>query len=768
MITLIKAIFLGTVLIATSSFANIFDVHHGQPLKLQNLFLFNDVPQLYPVGLFRANGKRSVYVMLARAKDGNTYVVVRDRYGVRVPKITSRSMTYYDGGLFSGGRGTHDLYFEMGGRFLVPSTQKQNYLNASQGVTLYSENYAPVSFTEVHDLRPSRLKALGFSSLLAPRNKSAKVKPQPKPAPLTTQEGAKLVMLQVVNPNEDFRSQYSSRRAIRDFGEKIDSSKAAVLETNLSGSGLPGGPASVFLVKQEALDDMKAAIAKLNVGDVREVNFTSIQKTLADGPAALKLETSEALRILEASESSSKINLEALASAVVVLANQNVKFWTQVKQERTKDEVIQLLRQIASVLGVLEKIHLALDQQMQYDVRVQFADRLLHAEVAASARANPLQSEMSKPLEVMGEKLLTVLDHFQHPEAQKIIFIAGTIMNGIGQRIYWQKASGSKKTYSQLYFENFRSSEKLGLEFLRKAEDLNKAGGLIRLESSGGGVFQNVFGSINGELVGIKDYTKGRALYSDRWTMNPLVDLGRPDRRVQVIQEVLQTVITLDKDAEFLAQWKRTKDKLYQLQRFGLDRAAGLEYIAQGYLSKPTIERITPELENMLGRPLRADFSVNQFIRENMIQDDRDGRDEKIYGSNKMLSLLMSIGWGWWTSDSSYPGFSQITFHKSAVEIFTKLMEASSISIINEGTYISVLEGAINLSRYLHANDDLVDPELAEGLRRMNAVIQNQLLRGFDPKKAVGNSTNGKAAPKYEFTTVRPAAYYCAHLFSTN
>lgn len=760
-----NTLFLFTFFLAHSSFANLFDFRNGLPLKTENFFAPNEVPQLSPVVLLRANNINGAvaYVLLSRDERGNTYVLVRDRFGVRVPKITNRSTSYYDSGLVAGGRGTLDLYFEMGGRLLVPSNQKQNYLNATQGATLYSEDTAPISFTEIKDFNRSKLNALGFQKLMAPEKKATNANSEPNPEALTTQAGSKFSMLEVFNASDDLRTNYSSRRAVRQFGEKIDSSKAAFLDTNVVGSELHGYSDPLFLVKRESVDDLNESIRKLNAGDVREINYSAIRKALEDGPTLIKMEVAEALRTLTLGQETARVRLEALAQSVIVLSNQDAAFWSRVKKGKAQSDVIQILRQIATVLGKIEKIHLALQIQMQYDARLEQKEFVWSSDVLEQVKSNPLQTEMARPLELIGEKLLTILDRFQHPEAQKIIFIGSTIMNGIGHRLLGQKASGSKKTYSQLYFDYLRNAEKAGLESIRKAEYLNREGGAIRIESNGGGVFQNVFGSVNGELVATKDYSPGQAIYLDKWILSPLVDLGRNDRRAKVIQDVLQTVIELDKNSEFLAQWKRIKDKLYELQRFGLDRAAGLEYLAQGYLSQPTIERLKPDFERAFG-VLREGVTLNQIIRKNL---NDESLNEKIYGSSRVFSLLVNLGFGWWQGGETYPGFSQMSFHKSAVEIFTKLMESSSISIINEGTYISILEGAINLSRYLQSHEELVDMELARGLRLMNSEIQNQLLRGFHPKVAVERSTNRSAVPKHVFDAQRPALYFCAHLFSS-
>lgn len=561
--------------------------------------------------------------------------------------------------------GSYEINFGSGERLIVPTIQqKENYLQTHLGPTLMSPNHAPIMFAR-KTITPETLEALGFAPYLASASENPVREYEKEKEPPF--ENPKVIRFVRILLKEKVR--YTVQDEIEKQISAMDSQAVRALKSNsIFGSG-----GLYALVRVSSINALKRQLAPFRsyIAAIDVINPAQdfAQTTSIQTPGKIR----HAIDLLN------KTN-EPLIKRTILLKGLATTPNLDRLSEATK---IELTTAIVTTLTELIQTESQISRWLQYVVAVQDLSKLQPGSspsVGVGSEINFVHTEMdpARPVFLDGIRqsatdAFIVLDHLNTRLAHQTILqfsesAAITVLPVISG-----DATGTGKSYFQVWLdEHVRAMDLVNrLPTPPRPDAFEKA--QLGLQRHSGGIFKNF--RFSGEFYHLLDYEK-RPIYplQDSIPTALLALLGskkKASEREQMKRAVIQTIIDMDRRAERLIAWQNNNK----------------QYRDQSYESEDT-----------------DDVSGSEQIRLFLMR--------LVYGAQTFVPLAMG------------DDFSMPLYQKSILDIQSQLLEIADVSIRTQGTYISLLDSALEMVKKIE-NDKGLTARNDFGVGRRAVTLQS-------------------------------------------
>ncbi|MCB0394595.1 MAG: hypothetical protein KDD25_08545, partial [Bdellovibrionales bacterium] len=363
---------------------------------------------------------------------------------------------------------------------------------------------------------------------------------------------------------------------------------------------------------------------------------------------------------------------------------------------------IILIKGLISTLGDIDQLHSLVQNFAMYETAIE--DRksgqdqknnfVGSFENIRRSENHVLNEIWLAPLRSLGQKGFAVLDSLNHPIAREIIVEAGSAIYGSGLPLL----SGSPARSSHSYFREWLNQLRAQSALVDKLPDNYDFGALegleLRISSHSGGLFENM--KVSGEMSSLSSIAK-RPIYfrvRDNSERLPTYLFGMPGDKQPFKRELIQYIIEADKNAEKLATWSREATKARESGRPGFDRSYSVE------------------------------------------------------GDDKLFSLIVSLPYMPSIARYAVVGFSEVEYQFNIIDLLQKLLEISSTSIVNTGTYVSILEASLTVIQNVEREYGLTSgdqPQLAAAAVRLQRTVHHKMMTGLSWMSHKGENSNACA-----------------------
>ncbi|MBK8203400.1 MAG: hypothetical protein IPK68_14090 [Bdellovibrionales bacterium] len=202
----------------------------------------------------------------------------------------------------------------------------------------------------------------------------------------------------------------------------------------------------------------------------------------------------------------------------------------------------------------------------------------------------------------------------------------------------------------------------------------------LRMGSHSGGIFENL--GVSGEMTSLVSIARHPIYFTseDATVRLPTILFGLPAVDKEMLKrELVQYIIEADKKAQKLSVWSKA----------AADRLRGHGAIRNSF---------------------------------------------KVYGDDNLFKLIVGLTYVPSVANYAVPNFSEAEYLRTVVEILQQLIEIADTSLVNVGTYVSVLEAASSIVKDVERQYGLNSRKQA-GLARATVLLQrtmhHRLLKGL-------------------------------------
>lgn len=567
--------------------------------------------------------------------------------------------------------GSADLYLESGERVLLPTKQqKENYLNTSLGPTIIYSDKAPMPLKDV-GVSDQKLQRLGFARFIAP--------PENKQQSSRRDEWTNYSPLQnldtkiIVQIQFKDHLEYDRQSQIEKNLKNLDISRVKFLEL---GNQILFGQASITLLADpSALDLIRQHVDADAVVSISTFNPKQITTGERKLPTA---ELGQFIANLSDKRSPLQTRIESLH-----LVHQNADQLASLADNYK----IRLMKGILNTLGDIDQVHSQIHKFSMYETAVQdFKAGRRVREYRVSSLNNIRRSEAHaaralflEPLRRIGRQGFEVLDRMQHPIARQMVVETSSAIYGAGLPLLQGQPTGISHSYFREWLDQQQESLAL-IDKLPQQADFAALEALeLRMSTPSGVIFENM--GVSGNMSGLSSVARRPIYFTDQDTTErlPTILLGLPGNKDALKRELIQYIIMADKKAQKLAAWSKEASK-------GRDEA----------------------------------YSRN--------------RSFEVEGDDNLFKLIVGLTHIPSIAKYAVPNFSEVEYQRNIIEVFQQLLEIANTSIVNMGTYVSLLEASLVAIKEVERQHGLNNHNQARLTRRavqLQRIVHHKMIRGL-------------------------------------
>lgn len=342
------------------------------------------------------------------------------------------------------------------------------------------------------------------------------------------------------------------------------------------------------------------------------------------------------------------LNDESLAlqirTSLLVTVRENAKLFPSLGEE----EKIRVIKGVLLTLGDLDQVHSLLHGRALWETEIQDsrmgysgASRgMLSTDNFRRTERHLIREVMLDPIRRVGRLGFEVLEKVDHPAARKVVIGSGDVIYGAGLPLLKGQPAETQHSYFREWLDQLRSEMSVIDRLPEQADysvlrDLN-----LKMDVKSGHVFMNL--DVNGQMTSI--YSDAGPLLH-RWVPGtskrlPTFLFGLPGKKEDLKREFIQYIIEADKKAHKFSVWNE------------------LARNKAGYLPDRSFS-------------VQGDYNLHRLI----------------LGLTSAPEIAMY----------AVPGFSEAEYTRTVIEIFHQLLEIADVSLVNSGTYASILDASSSL-----------------------------------------------------------------------